>query len=831
MSQIKYLDAHIKQLNEQIKDKFPLLYPVEKHMKTTNEGISRMVMLDRYSQKDRKLETLSPGDLVVAKIKHDPKFPTLGIGYVKDILSDAVTLEIEDEYVGQIDPSLNPEGNVLRLPKSSITKPMEIFYEQIAKRVGHYLASDEDQKYAKEFSDEIGAMNIVPAGRVLYGAGSGTNVTYFNCFVMPMPHDSRGGLADHRKEVMEIMSRGGGVGTNGSTLRPKNSAAVSVGGTSSGAVSWLNDLSSLTDLVQQGGSRRGAQMIMLQDWHPDICEFIISKMQKPEILKWISENFKDEQIRRLAKDKLRLKPLSQWQKKALEDIVANTKDIEILREAQQRLEVGGEYEVVWPEFLSGANISVGITREFMEAVENDEDYTFRFPDVENFTPEQKEIYEKEWQEMGDVRIWAKKGLPIKEYRKIKARELWDLINFCATYSAEPGVFFIDRANEQTNARAYGHKVVCTNPCGEQPLAPYSVCNLAAINLDNMVDHNTGEVFWDKLRKTIRSSVRLQDNIIDKTPYFLEANRVQATGERRVGMGVMGLHDFLIWQNEVYGSEKSLKLIDELFKFIATEAYKASADLAEEKGNFEFMKDLESLMSTGFISKLPQDVQDYIRSKGGLRNSHLLTIAPTGSTGTMVGVSTGLEPYFAFKYFRSGRLGKFIEIDQRIVAEWKKTKNYSDKKLPEIFVSAMDLTPEEHADVQSTIQRWIDSSISKTVNAPKGYSVRQVEKIYQRLYQKGAKGGTVYVDGSRDAQVLSITNEEEAKEVVVPLSEGSKHRISEIAKKHADLSTGGQDKTYGTEIGDWCPICKKGQVEDLGGCHSCTNCGAQLKCGL
>ncbi|GFR75219.1 ribonucleoside-diphosphate reductase [Elysia marginata] len=206
-------------------------------MKITNEGISRMVMLDRYSQKDRKLETLTPGDLVVAKIKHDPKFPTLGIGYVKDILSDAVTLEIEDEYVGQIDPSLNPEGNVLRLPKSSITKPMEIFYEQIAKRVGHYLASDEDQKYAKEFSDEIGAMNIVPAGRVLYGAGSGTNVTYFNCFVMPMPHDSRGGLADHRKEVMEIMSRGGGVGTNGSTLRPKNSAAVSVGGTSSGAVS------------------------------------------------------------------------------------------------------------------------------------------------------------------------------------------------------------------------------------------------------------------------------------------------------------------------------------------------------------------------------------------------------------------------------------------------------------------------------------------------------------------------------------------------------------------------------------------------------------------
>ena len=830
MANIKYSQSQIDQLNKQIKDKFPFLYPVEKGMKTTHEGISRMVMLDRYAQKDRKLETLEVGDLVVAKIKHDPMFPTLGIGFVKEIGADTVVLEIDEEYVGQIDPSLNPEGNVLLLPKTNISKPMEIYFEQIAKRVSNFLGEGEKPEIINDFSKEISSLNIVPAGRVLYGAGSGTSVTYFNCFVMPMPHDSRAGISDHRREVMEIMSRGGGVGTNGSTLRPKNAAAVTVGGTSSGAVSWLNDLSSLTDLVQQGGSRRGAQMIMLQDWHPDIIEFIISKMQKPEILKWISENFKNKHIKRLAKDKLRLKPLSPWQRKALEDIVANTKDIDMLRGAQQRLEVGGEYEVVQPEFLSGANISVGITKEFMEAVKNDTYYTFRFPDVENFSPEEKEIYEKEWQEMGDVRLWEQRGLPVKKYRKIRARELWDLINFCATYSAEPGVFFIDRANEETNARAYGQKVVCTNPCGEQPLAPYSVCNLAAINLNNMVDHKTGEVLWDKLEKTIRTSVRLQDNIIDKTPYFLEANKKQATGERRLGMGVMGLHDFLIWQGIKYGTAKSLKAIDKVFKFIATAAYKASADLAEEKGHFEFMNDLEALMSTGYISKLPEDVKDYIRSKGGLRNSHLLTIAPTGSTGTMVGVSTGLEPYFAFKYFRSGRLGKFIEIDQNIVAEWKKVNKYTDEKLPSIFISAMDLAPEAHADVQVAIQRWIDSSISKTVNAPKGYTVKQVEQIYQRLYDGGAKGGTVYVDGSRDSQVLSISNENEEKEVVAPLSEGSQHRLQEIAERHADLPVR-QDKTYGTQVGDLCPICKEGQIEDLGGCNTCTNCGAQLKCGL
>ena len=830
MSNIKYSKTHIEQLNKQIEESFPLLYKVEKNMKTTHEGISRMVMLDRYAQKDRKLETLTVGDLVIAKIKHDPMFPTSGIAFVKEIGTNSVVLEICEEYVGQIDPSLEPEGNILVLPKSDISKPMEIFFEQIAKRVANALGEGESPEVVKNFAKEIGSLNIIPAGRVLYGAGSGTNVTYFNCFVMPMPHDSRTGISDHRKEVMEIMSRGGGVGTNGSTLRPKNAAAVAVGGTSSGAVSWLNDLASLTDLVQQGGSRRGAQMIMLQDWHPDVIEFIISKMQKPEILKWIAENFKDKHIRQLANDKLRLKPLSKWQRKALEDIVANTKDVEILKEAQQRLKVGGEYEVVWPEFLSGANISVGITKEFMQAVEDDTNYTFRFPDVENFSPEEKEIYENEWQEMGDVRLWEQRGLPVKKYRTIKAKELWDLINFCATYSAEPGVFFIDRANEETNAKAYGQKVVCTNPCGEQPLAPYSVCNLAAINLNNMVNHKTGEVLWNKLENTIRTSVRLQDNTIDKTPYFLEANKKQATGERRLGMGVMGLHDFLIWQGIRYGSKESLKTIDKTFKFIASVAYKASADLAKEKGNFDFMQDIESLLSTGYISKLPNDVKEYIKTKGGLRNSHLLTIAPTGSTGTMVGVSTGLEPYFAFKYFRSGRLGKFMEIDQKIVSEWKKLNNHTNEKLPKIFISAMELSPEAHADVQVAIQRWIDSSISKTVNAPKGYTVRQVEKIYRRLYAKGAKGGTVYVDGSRDSQVLSITKEE-TNEVITPLSEGSKHRLQEISERHADLPTARQDKTYGTKVGDLCPICKEGTVEDLGGCSSCTNCGAQLKCGI
>jgi ribonucleoside-diphosphate reductase alpha chain len=228
-----------------------------------------------------------------------------------------------------------------------------------------------------------------------------------------------------------------------------------------------------------------------------------------------------------------------------------------------------------------------------------------------------------------------------------------------------------------------------------------------------------------------------------------------------------------------------------------------------------------------MKSMPQEIRDDIL-KYGIRNSHLLTIAPTGSTGTMVGVSTGLEPYFSFKFFRSGRLGKFIEVNARIVDEWLKyNPGYTADNLPEFFVGAMDLLPEEHVDTQCIIQRWIDSSISKTVNAPKGYSVKQVQKLYEKLYKGKAKGGTVYVDGSRDSQVLSLTNEETAAEQLALLDDIKTTKTKEATELRSDR----QDRNIGVEVGDICPICLEGTVEEIGGCNTCTNCNAQLKCGL
>ncbi|MFC4800766.1 vitamin B12-dependent ribonucleotide reductase [Neobacillus sp. GCM10023253] len=843
------LNIDFGRLNEDIR-LFPQVHPVTPDMKITHKGVSRLVMLDRYTFKDTEKITLTNGDFVVLTIKEDPKFPARGLGYIQEIdwEKKKAKVLVEEEFRGVLDGEAAETG-VIFSSLDVIEKPLELFYEQIAKRVATGIAAVEETEekrieWTEKFYQELVSLNFIPAGRVLYGAGSGTEVTYFNCYVMPFVADSREGISDHRKQVMEIMSRGGGVGTNGSTLRPRNTLARGVNGKSSGSVSWLDDIAKLTHLVEQGGSRRGAQMIMLADWHPDIIEFIISKMQNPRILRFLIENTSDETIKKLAKEKLKFKPFT-LQEEAMYQGIVNYKNIpgyggfseSIIADAEEKLATGGTYSVHNPEFLTGANISVCLTKEFMEAVENDGEYELRFPYVENYDQEEMKIYNEKWHEVGDVREWERLGHKVRVYKKIKAKELWNLVNICATYSAEPGIFFIDNANDMTNAKAYGQQVVATNPCGEQPLAPFSVCNLAAVNLAEMADKETKTVDFEKLKNTVAVGVRMQDNVINATPYFLDENKKQALGERRVGLGVMGLHDLLIYCETEYGSPEGNNLVDQVFETIATTAYKESVELAKEKGSFPFLtgETLEetnrlrqAFINTGFMKKMPEEIRESI-VENGIRNSHLLTVAPTGSTGTMVGVSTGLEPYFSFSYFRSGRLGKFIEVKADIVQEYLDRNPEADSNnLPNWFVTAMNLAPEAHADVQCVIQRWIDSSISKTVNAPKGYSVEQVEKVYERLYRGGAKGGTVYVDGSRDSQVLTLKAEENTNEQLSIFEKEEKQHVV-LVETITDLRS--TDVTIGSEVGNTCPVCRKGKVKEIGGCNTCTNCGAQLKCGL
>lgn len=825
---MNYPATYIEKLNQDIAC-FPEVTAITSAMTRTFEGISRLIMLDRYAYKDLSGQTLTVGDLVILTTHPDPQYPARGIGYIEEIDQEQLTIRVEEEFQSALtDQAELASGQVTRY-LNEVEKPLELYFEQIAARVAGGIAAIEEEghdRFLADFYHHLTEQNLIPAGRVLYGAGTNSEVTYFNCYVMPFIHDSRGGLAKHREEVMEIMSRGGGVGTNGSTLRPKSAIVHGVNGKSSGSVSWLNDLANLTNLVEQGGSRRGAQMIMLNDWHPDIFEFILSKIQNPVILQNLISTSKSATVRQLASEKLEFIPLAPNEKTWLEFFVqqqATNSTNQFLKEAQQKLQAGGTYRVKDPNFLTGANISVCLTKEFMQAVEEDQTYELCFPAIEDYDAAEMADYDHHWMEIGDVREWEATGRKVKVYQTIQARELWELITYCATYSAEPGIFFIDNANEMTNAQAYGQKVVATNPCGEQPLTPYAVCNLAAINLANMVNKETKTVDFEKLADVVRTSVRFQDNVIDATPYFFDKNEQQAKGERRIGLGVMGLADLLIYCEKVYGSDEGNQLVDQVFEKIALTAYETSVELAKEKGSFPFLIGetaeatqtlRQRFIESGYMKKMPESLRQAVLTNG-IRNSHLLTVAPTGSTGTMTGVSTGLEPYFSFSYFRSGRLGKFIEVHAEIVNEYLEKHPEADaENLPPFFVSAMELTPEAHVSVQCTIQRWVDSSISKTVNAPKGYQVNQVADVYEALYHGGAKGGTVYVDGSRESQVLTLEAEEQVTDEPV-----------------VEMKTQEGSESTGEETGEICPICHEGRIEEIGGCSTCTHCKIQLKCGL
>lgn len=310
--------------------------------------------------------------------------------------------------------------------------------------------------------------------------------------------------------------------------------------------------------------------------------------------------------------------------------------------------------------------------------------------------------------------------------------------------------------------AFAANGLVVHNCGEQPLPGWGVCNLGHINLSRFTTGPIGkaEVDWEALKRAVHGGVRFLDNVIDITPYFFPENERVQKAERRIGMGTLGLGEMLIRLGLRYGDEEAVQFIDKLYEFIATEAYLASVELAKEKGAFPKF-DADKYLQSGFMKRMPKRVRDAV-TKHGIRNVCLLTQAPTGSTGTMIGTSTGIEPYYSWTYWRNSRLG-LREVNERIVQEYFKENpdiEPSVDSLPPYFITSMQLTPKEHIRVQAAIQRWTDSSISKTANAPNDYTVEQTRELYEYAYREGCKGVTIYRDGSRDQQVLSTTIDDE-----------------------------------------------------------------------
>lgn len=392
-----------------------------------------------------------------------------------------------------------------------------------------------------------------------------------------------------------------------------------------------------------------------------------------------------------------------------------------------------------PRELRHFNVSVQASDDFMAAVEEDRDWPLVFPEHQ-LEGEGGELLPRHW--TGEAA-----AVPCRVLRRVRARELWRKI-MRATYDyAEPGVLFIDRINQHNNLH-YREHITATNPCGEIPLPPYGACNLGSVNLVRFVREpftERADLDWPGIRDCVALGVRMLDNVIDLSRYPLPAQAEQARGSRRLGLGVTGLADALIMLDLHYDSEAARTLAWQVMKVLRDTAYGASIELAAEKGSFPFFE-REAYLDSADIRALPERLRESVAGKG-IRNSHLVAIAPTGTISLLAnGVSSGVEPVFDFHHRRrvltlDGDYREF-EITDPAYRLWCEFGN-DPQALPETFVSARKLSPRAHLQMEAALQPYVDNAISKTVNIPEDYPFEDFESLYREAFELGLKGCTTF----------------------------------------------------------------------------------------
>ena len=519
-------------------------------------------------------------------------------------------------------------------------------------------------KWEEKFYDALEGFKFLPAGRITAGAGTGRQVTLFNCFVMGTIPDDMGGIFEMLKEAALTMQQGGGIGYDFSTIRPKGALVRGVAADASGPLSFMDVWDAMCRTIMSAGSRRGAMMATLRCDHPDIEDFITAKS-----------------------DAARLRMF---------------------------------------------NMSVLITDPFMEAVKEDADWHLVFEG--------------------------------KTFKTVSARGLWDQI-MQATYDyAEPGVIFIDRINNANNLN-YCETIAATNPCGEQPLPPYGACLLGSINLARLVVdpfEGTAQLDEELLKGLVATAVRMMDNTVDASKFPLEAQAREAENKRRIGLGVTGLADALLMVGVRYGSKEAAELTEKWLHQVARASYLASVDLAKEKGAFPLF-DAGPYLASGTMVGMDADVRDAIKVHG-IRNALLTSIAPTGTISLYAGnASSGIEPVFAYSYTRKVLQKDGSRTEEEVtdyaVQMWR--DKFGDKELPDYFVNAQTLLPADHVRMQAAAQKWIDSSISKTINCPEDIDFETFKNVYLEAYESGCKGCTTYRPNAVTGSVLSVSEKSEA----------------------------------------------------------------------
>ncbi len=410
-----------------------------------------------------------------------------------------------------------------------------------------------------------------------------------------------------------------------------------------------------------------------------------------------------------------------------------------------------------PARLRMFNMSVLVTDDFMEAVKADGSWELRFDD--------------------------------RVYRTLQARDLWNSI-MRATYDfAEPGVIFIDRIN-QANNLSYCETIAATNPCGEQPLPPYGACLLGSINLARLVSNPfepDASLDLEALGELVATAVRMMDNVVDASKFPLEAQAREAQAKRRIGLGVTGLADALLMTGLRYGSDEAAAQTEEWMKQIARAAYLASVDLAKEKGPFPLF-DADAYLASGTMQMMDEDVRAAIREHG-IRNALLTSVAPTGTISLYAGnVSSGIEPVFAYAYTRKVLQKDGSRTEEEVVdyavQMWRDLKG--DAPLPDYFVNAQTLAPSDHVKMQAAAQKWVDSSISKTINCPEDISFDAFKDVYMAAWDQGCKGCTTYRPNEVTGSVLSVSDTK-SEDKPVPVDEGGEVvYMSEPLDRPADL---------------------------------------------
>ena len=542
-----------------------------------------------------------------------------------------------------------------------IESPVEMFWrvaQNVAEAERLYKSRTSPEELSEVFFGMMASLDFLPNSPCLMNAGRELQ-QLAACFVLPVD-DSLDSIFETVKQTALIHQSGGGTGFSFSHLRPKDDPVHSTGGIASGPVSFMRVFNMATEVIKQGGTRRGANMGVLKIDHPDIMEFIKIKQN--------------------------------------------------------------------PNEMTNFNLSVGITKAFMEALEKEGEYSL-------INPREK-----------------------KEVRRLKAREVLDAMVTAAWESGDPGILFLDRINEANPTPALG-EIESTNPCGEVPLLPYEPCVLGAINLSQMVKERNGkrEVDFEKMRGIIKYAVRFLDNVIDMNQYPLPKIAQMAKGNRKIGLGVMGLAHFFIRLGIPYNSQKALEVAKGLMSFIQHQAREYSIELAEERGVFANYK--------GSIYDRPGGVK--------LRNATLTTIAPTGTLSLIANCSSGIEPLFAIQHTRRALEDMEFQITDPLFIERGEKEGFMSRgliqslaegaslgdlpdvpqRMKELFVTTFEISPLWHIKIQAAFQEYTDNAVSKTINFPRDATREDVKEAFLMAYRERCKGITIYRSGSRSGQVL------------------------------------------------------------------------------